>query len=59
MGELFHDLLATSASKSPAAAAVCVKGTETSYADLLDQCLRFAQLLDKLGIKKGDRKSVV
>jgi len=55
MGELLHDLLVKSASKSPASAAVCVKGNETSYADLLDLSLRFAQLLYNTGIKKGDR----
>ena len=54
-----YDLLRRSAERFPARTAIEFMGAQTSYRALWDQVQRFASALQKLGVRPGDRVSVM
>ena len=51
-------ILTDSARRFPEKSALFFNGRKISYADLLDQVMRLAGGLQKLGLKKGDRVAI-
>jgi long-chain acyl-CoA synthetase len=55
---LLHDALLTSAADRPQHVAVATEGERVSYAELLDDALRFARALQDRGLSRGERVAI-
>ncbi|MBN6186607.1 long-chain fatty acid--CoA ligase [Aneurinibacillus sp. BA2021] len=54
-----YELLIQSAAAHPHKPALFFMGKEITYEQLLEQCYRFANALDQLDVKKGDRVAIM
>ncbi|MFT9849782.1 long-chain-fatty-acid--CoA ligase [Aneurinibacillus sp. REN35] len=54
-----YELLIRTAETHPQASAIFFMGKEITYAQLLEQCYRFANALEQLGVRKGDRVAIM